>query len=54
MSRMNDHEKAAAIAAWISNVTWLSVQLTAEEVLRKCETSAELEWYYGAVTMRCI
>lgn len=46
---MTNHEKAAAIAAWISNVTWLCVQLTAEEVLNKCDSSAELDWYYNAV-----
>ena len=51
---MSAHEKAAAIAAWISNVTWLSVQLTAEEVLSRCSSASELDWYYEAVTARCI
>lgn len=41
-----DHEKAAVIAAWICNITFLQVQITAEEVLAKCRDRQELDRYY--------
>ena len=46
---MTDYDKAAKIAGKIRELLWLKSTLTAEEVLRKCKNSKELDWYYRAV-----